>query len=630
MHSIVVVPIITQHIIGGIVQYPNLDDEKLISFDIETYDPYLVEQGSGVYRKDGYICGVSIATDTGFSEYYGLHHYDTPSSEREANKSYITNILNTSIPKLGVNCRYDIDWLENWAGIKVNGELNDIQVAEPLLDEYQGHYSLDFQANKYLGEGKKNDEMEAWCKERNLKGDPRIHLYKMPYSMVRKYAIGDVQQPLDIFKQQLPELQKQNLMPVYQMEMELYRPILTMRKNGIRIDRDRISLYVDTIKKDIAQWEGELFAEFGEFNVNSSRQIATVFDAVGINYKRTEKGNPIVDHEFLEFNCKHPIARKIMKVRSAKKVIGSFLEGSFTEFNIGDRIHPNFITMKQDEGGTVTGRLSCDKPNLQQVPAKDDTESSIGTYGKECRSCFIPEENCWYGKIDYSQIEYRIIAHYALGPKADEIRKTFNNNPNTDYHALVQRWIKEVTNIDLERKKVKNLNFGTAYYMGIESMSKKFGWSLEESEELNRIYFDTFPFIKPTRNEVVTTAKMRGYVRTVLGRRARVSQILRANRKEYVVWNHLVQGTAADIMKKSIVDSFKAGIFTVLVPHLTVHDELGVSVPKTKEGIEAYQELKHIMENVVHLKVPIIAEAEIGTSWGETEVCDFNELRSLL
>jgi len=607
------------------MQYPDLSTAKLISFDIETYVPYLIEQGSGVYRRDGYICGVSIATSD-FAEYYSLRD----SVDKEANKLYLKDILGSDVPKLGVNCRYDIDWLENFGGIKVNGKLNDIQVAEPLLDAYQGHYSLDFQAKKYLGEGKRNDEMVDWCQERGLKGDPRIHLYKMPYELVRKYAIGDVQQPLAIFEKQLPLLQDQNLMPIYEIEMALYRPILAMRKNGIRIDRSKVSYYVEQISRDIKQWEYELFHEFGEFNVNSSQQIAALLDKLCVAYPRTDKGNPAIDHQYLEFYCNHHIAHKLLKIRSAKKALGTFFEGSFTDYNVGGRIHPNFLTMRSDEGGAVTGRMSCQNPNLQQVPSKDDKGESVGTYGTECRSCFIPEEGCWYGKIDYSQIEYRCIAHYAIGEQGNVIRQTFIDDPHTDYHALVQRWIKEVTGTDLDRKFVKNLNFGTAYYMGVASMSKKFGWNYEESQELNRVYFETFPFLKPTRNEVVSTAKARGYVRTILGRRARISRDMRETKKEYVVWNYLVQGTAADIMKKAIVDSWESGIFNVLTPHITVHDELGVSIPKTKEGAQAYRELKNIMENVVKLKVPIIAEAEIGDSWGNTDKFDFDALKETL
>ena len=604
--------------------YPDLSSASMISFDTETKDPCLLEQGPGVFRKDGFVMGCSLAVDGGFSEYYSFHHSDTPSSERQTNIAYVKSILENNVPKLGVNCRYDCNWLENSLGIKVNGQLNDIQVAEPLLDEYAGHYSLDAQATKYLGEGKKNEALHMWCDTRNLKGDPRQHIYLMPYSVVRDYALGDAQQPLAIFAKQLPLLKEQNLTSVYEMEMKLYRPILLMQKNGIRVDLDRIALSVKKIHANINVWEQELFGEFGAFNVNSGQQIAAILDKLHIEYPRTAKGNPQIDHQYLEFYCNHPIADKLCKLRIAHKILGTFLEGAFLDFNVNGRIHPEFITMKSDEGGAVTGRMSCVRPNLQQVPSKEDR------YGDECRSAFLPEEGCWYGKIDYSQIEYRIIAHYALGDKSDVIKKAFNDNPHIDYHALVQQWIKEVTGVDLERKKVKNLNFGTAYYMGIDSMSKKFGWGYEQSKELNKVYFDTFPFLKPTRNEVVNTAKMRGYVRTILGRRARVSHELREKKKEYIVWNHLVQGTAADINKKAIVDAYEAGIFSVLTPHINVHDENGVSIPKSRVGLEAYRELKNIMENAVKLKVPIIAEAEIGSSWGETEACDFDKMEAAL
>ena len=606
------------------MNYPDLSSAKMIAFDTETYDPYLIEEGPGCFRRDGYVMGVSLATDDGFAEYYSLHHSDTPSDERSANLKYIKTILGNNISKLGVNCGYDFGWLHDYLGVEINGKLNDIQIAEPLLDEYQQHYSLDFQSHKYLGVGKENDELKEWCEKRNLKGDPRKYIWQMPYELVRKYAIGDVKQPLVIFEKQKVLLEEQNLMRVYDMETDLLRPIFAMRSKGIRVDRNKIRATVERLEKDIITWERELFDQYGEFNVNSSQQIAEVLAKLHIKYPLTNKGSPNIDHKFLEFNCGDSIGNKILKLRSAKKVISTFLMGAFTDYNVQDRIHPNFVTMKQDEGGTVTGRLSCQNPNLQQVPSKDET------YGPECRSVFIPEENCWYGKIDYSQIEYRIIAHYALGAGSDKIRKEFNDNPYTDYHYLVQQWIQEVTGVSLERKKVKNLNFGTAYFMGIESMSKKFGWSMEQSEELNKVYFDTFTFLKPTRTAVVNIAKMRGYVHTILGRRARITHAMRENRKEYIVWNHLVQGTAADIMKKAIVDAWKSGVLDVLTAHITVHDELGVSVPKTKEGIEAYRELKNTMEHVVNLKIPIIAEAEIGSSWGETKKFDFDELKETI
>jgi DNA polymerase-1 len=602
------------------MMYPDLSKASLISIDTETYDPYLLEQGPGFFRRDGYVVGISIATDDGFSEYYGIRHNDTSTSDREKNIRYIKDVLSLNTPIIGTNIGYDIGWLSDFLGIKINNKLNDIQIAEPLLDAYQQRYSLDFQAQKYLGEHKLNDEMKEWCDSRGLKGDVRTHIYKMPYSLVRKYAIGDVKQPLEIFKKQQVLLEQESLLPIYELETDLLRPILDMRRNGIRIDRKKISSTVDRLTENSNKWRKELYNKYGEFNVNSSQEIARVLDRLGVSYPLTEKKHPNIDHKYLEFYCNHEIAADILKLRAVDKVIGTFLTGAFIDYSVEDRIHPNFITMKRDDGGAVTGRLSCQNPNLQQVPSKNET------YGPECRSAFIPEEGSLYGKIDYSQIEYRVISHYAMGEGGEKIRKEFNENPYTDYHSLVQRWIEDVTGIHLDRKHVKNLNFGTAYFMGVKAMSSKFGWPLEQSVELNKLYFDTFTFLNPTRTEVINVAKMRGYVRTILGRRARVSHAMREERKEYKVWNYLVQGSAADIMKKAIVESYKKGLFNILKPHITVHDELGVSIPKNKEGVEAYKELKHTMENCVKLKVPIIAEAEIGPSWGETEKFEFKDL----
>ncbi len=600
--------------------YPDLSQASMISFDIETYDPELIEKGAGVYRRDGYILGCSIATDDGFSEYYNLGHRGCDSYTVDRNINYLRSVLGNSVPKIGANIRYDIDWLENFLDIKVKGELNDIQVAEPLLDEYAAHYSLDTQAQKYLGVGKYKDQLEEFCKEHGLKGDPRQHIWQMPYELTRQYALTDAVQPILIFNKQKGLLVAQDLMPLYNMEMKLYRPLLQMKKIGIRVDRNRIGEIVSRLEGKIAEWQSDLRRIYGDINFNSSKQIAALFDHLGIAYnKKLDTGNPNIDKLFLS-KVDHPVAKLILDLRAARKVIDTFLLGAFTEMATQGRIHADFVPLKADEGGTVTGRLSCRSPNLQQVPSKEEA------YGPETRSAFIPEEDCWYGKIDESQIEYRIIAHYAQGPKSEDVKKAYNADPHTDYHALVQTWIKNVTNVDLERKKVKNLNFGTAYFMGVESMARKFNWSLEMSKELNKVYFDTFPFIKTTRSNVVTVGKLRGYVKTILGRRARVTPYMREQRKEYIIFNHLIQGTAADVMKKSIVDAYEMGLFNVLYPHITVHDELGVSIPKTREGVEAYRELKNVMETCIKFEVPLVAEAEIGPSWGETEACDFDKL----
>ena len=608
------------------LRYPDLSKESLIAVDIETYDPRLGDLGPGVYRRDGTILGVGIAVK-GFSEYYNLGHKGIEKAERDANILYLRDVLSLPVPKVGTRLMYDIDWLENFAKIKVQGKLHDIAVAEPLIDEYKRTYTLESMSQQYLGYGKTKSGPEQFCEERGLKGDFREHLYMMPYSLVREYVLGDVEQPLLILDKQLKIIEEEGLRRVYDMEMRLYRVLLKMRKNGIRIDRNARDVATEKLTGKMIEMEHAFEREYGEINSRSSKQLGELLDRLGVEYERNkDTGNPILDKEALE-KIDHPVVKKIVALRQIKYMLGNYLTGSFLKNDVNGRIHCEFISMKQDEGGTVTGRLSAKNPNLQGVSTPDRDKTREEPYGKICRDLFLPEEGQWYGKIDYSQIEYRVITHFARGPKSEEMRVAYRNNPKTDFHNMAIKWAYDLTGTVLSRSKAKNLGFGSAYYMGIPAMMAHFGWTKEEAREMSRVYFEAFPFIDPTREGVVNVGKMRGYVRTPLGRRARVSEDIRRRHKEYIIFNHLIQGTAADILKQGMVNADEAGLFDILTPHITVHDELGISVPKTLQGVEAYEELKHTMENCLELKVPIVADAEIGPTWGSTIDVDFNELR---
>lgn len=581
----------------------------MIAIDLETYDPELTDYGSGVYRKDGYILGFSYMRDTGEKGYLNLGHKGITESERKINLDMIRRIVSTEEEKVGANILYDIDWLQNWAGIKVGGKWHDVQIAEPLLDEYKFSYALEVLGQEYLKEGKVTSKVENYCKSQGWTGDFRQHLWKCTYEMVKDYALGDVDLPLRILPLQLELLDQQDLLRVYDLEISLLPLLLQMRKSGARISENNKNLSLKQLNIEEAALEKKLFDEFGYFNINSSAQIGVLFDRWGIPYPRTAKTNAAsITKDYLEgIADAYPVATDLVRLRGVHKVKKDFILGTFSQHVVEGRVHSNFLSMKRDEGGTVTGRFSCQNPNLQQIPARDEEFALL------CRRCVVGEEGQWYGKIDYSQIEYRIIVNYAIGPKSDFIRRQFNQNPKTDYHKLVMEWT------GLDRKPAKNLNFGIAYCMGIKRMAAKYHWNLEYCEGLYEIYYAAMPFIKPTRNYVINTAKAKGFIRTVLGRRARVSDFIRQEKKEYVMFNRLIQGSAADVMKKGMSDAYKVGIFEVLTPHITVHDEMGVSIPKTKIGIEAYSELKRTMENCVKLNIPILAEAEYGPSWGETE-----------
>ena len=274
----------------------------------------------------------------------------------------------------------------------------------------------------------------------------------------------------------------------------------------------------------------------------------------------------------------------------------------YQDLIVDGRLHCNFNPLRSDEGGTVSGRFSSSNPNLQQVSAKKE-----GNEGQIIRKIFIPEENQLWLKNDWSQIEYRLIAHYARGAGSDTIRNRYNNDPKTDYHDEMG----QMTGLP-DRKIVKTLNFGAAYGMGPKKMALTYGWTEEYAYNIYNMYHAKVPFVHITSNAVANTASTRGYIKTILGRKAR----LKSKDKSYVMFNRLIQGSAADLMKKAIADSYEAGVFNTLTPHLTVHDELDCSMPNTKEGREAAKELKLIMENCIKLKVPIISDAELGENWG--------------
>lgn len=599
------------------VKYPDLSQSKILAYDTETYDPLLTTDGPGVYRRDGNIVGFSLADDTGFSEYYNLGHKGITAAEKRRNYDYLRYTMGTDVKKVGANIQYDLDWTENWAGITVAGELNDIQLAEPLIDEHSLSFSLDALSHKYLGRGKYKDEIQEWCDQRGLTKDPRAYIYMMPYEVVRRYGQEDAAEPIEIFEKQWEVMKEQNLLQVYSLERKLIRPLLAMRKNGARLDTEYVAGTINKLRSDIKNKEKELFKEYGKFNPNSTKQVAKIFDGLKIPYKIKEKtGNPSITADDLEI-IDHPIAEKILDVKRYNKTLSTFFINSFTESRVVDRLHTSFAQLKADSGGTITGRFSSSKPNLQQIPARHPY------LGPLCRRAITAEVDCWLGKIDWSQIEYRVIAHYAAGPQSDNIREQYRKDPTTDYHEFVMALT------GLERKPAKNLNFGAAYFMGAPTCSKKFHWSIEQAKELLDIYHTKVPFVRFTGKQVSDVAAARGYIKTITGRRSRTTQEMIGKRKTFVMFNHLIQGTAADIMKLAIAQAWDEGLFSKLIFHLTVHDELVLSIPKKKESVEAYQRLKEIMETCVDLKVPIMAKAEIGTNWQDVEDFDFDKYMEL-
>jgi DNA polymerase I-like protein with 3'-5' exonuclease and polymerase domains len=369
------------------------------------------------------------------------------------------------------------------------------------------------------------------------------------------------------------------------------------------------------LEETIHEWAGY------EFDIKSTSQLAKLFKEKGIPVPRKsptalmqskgKEGNPNLDKEVLtSLSSTFPICKTILDYRHYDTLESMFLV-PYLELHVGGRLHCNFNPLRSDDYGTVSGRFSSTKPNLQQVPASDDEDKDglEALSGKIIRKLFIPEDDCEWIKADYSQIEYRIQAHYAVGPGSEELRAAYNNDPTTDYHQRIV----DITGVD--RRTAKRLNFGASYGMGIETTARKFGWTMEEAETFIGTYHENAPYVRATRKRIIETAERRGYIFTLLGRKARVHP----SRSLHSMPNRLMQGSSADIMKKGMLDSYRAGVFNVLKPHLTVHDEMDCSKPRTKEGEEAKQELKRCMEKCVSMRVPVLMDIHAAKNWAEAD-----------
>jgi DNA polymerase-1 len=590
------------------LKYPDLRG-KPIAYDIETKDPFLKEKGNGVFRVDGYILGVALS-DGEFSEYYNLGHYDCTPEVRNKNLAYITEQLASGGLKVGANCQYDDDWLMNWLKIPVNGDRYDILIAEPLLDEYQRFYNLDNCADKYLGIKKFKTDIDKWCEENGKKitkeKDSRAYLWEMPYELVRKYAAEDARLTYKVMLAQLPYLQEQELVPTFKLEMGLFPLYNLMRKTGVRVDNEQIKSAVAICEEKVTAGKKFIDKEYGPINIGSWQQVAKLFNKYGFETGKTKKGAETANKKCFAKYKDRPIIQAIQDVKDYGKAMNDFFIGSFTNLQTGDgRLHGNLHPMRSDEGGTVSGRYSMSRPNLQQIQARHPI------LGPMSRRVFIPEDGCDWLSIDWSQVEYRGFAHYAEGTGSDELRQAYIDDPTTDFHAQT------MAKTGLERTPAKNCGFGSMYGMGVASMAEYFGWDYDYAEEVSYSFHKSMPMIRTTMNNVGNVARSRGYIKTILGRRAHVKD----RNKLYIMLNRLIQGSCADIMKKSMLDAYNSGVFDVLAPHITVHDEFNCSMPRTKAGAEAGKQLKYIMENAVKLEVPLLAKAEIGANWW-----DLNEI----
>jgi DNA polymerase I-like protein with 3'-5' exonuclease and polymerase domains len=480
-------------------------------------------------------------------------------------------------------------------------------------------YRLDTLAKHYIGLGKDEKVLLEAAKDYGL--DAKKDMWRLPALFVGQYAERDAESTLKLWQRLNMELHNQELMDVFNLETKLFPCLVDMRFKGVRVDLEK----ADKIKKDLMLQENKIINRIKDLTgidveIHAARSIAKAFDKLKLPYDRTEKsGEPSFTKNFLQ-NHPHELARSIADAREINKAHTTFID-SITKHAVNGRIHADINQIRSDDGGTVTGRFSMSNPNLQQIPARHPE------LGPLIRSIFIPEEKHLWGSFDYSQQEPRILVHYAKLQNlegVDEIVEAYNQG-DADFHQVVADMA------GIERKQAKTINLGLMYGMGKNKLMAELGLMKDSAEKLIKQYHTKAPFVKKLMDNVTRRAENHGKIRTLGGRACHFDLWqpvqfgvfkplpLEQARKEYdeplkraftyKALNKLIQGSAADMTKKSMVALYENGI----IPHIQIHDEVDISVSSDKQA----EDIIEIMEAAVELKVPNKVDYEKGNSWGD-------------
>ena len=641
----------------------DLTDIDTVAIDLETYDPNLKSKGLGAVRKDGFVTGVAIATKNQ-TLYFPIAHAMTDNLNVNDTWEYLDKKLfkNKDIRKVFHNAMYDVCWIRSAIGHTPQGQLLDTMIAASVIDETRMRYSLDAISKDYLKESKyKYDLAEKSLAECGIK-DPMSNMHKLPYSLVKDYAEQDVNLTLklwNLFEKKLDEVlytknnedgskELKSCRKIFELETKLFPCLVDMKFKGVKIDVQKAKTLGKLLEKRRDNLVKIIKKRTGiDVEIWAASSIKNLLDHQKITkYKKTKAGLPQLPKDFLKTH-ENRYLRMIVKARECDKAKGTFVEG-LLEFVHEGRIHADINQIRSDQGGTVTGRFSMSNPNLQQIPSR-------GIIGKKMRELFIPEDDCVWGSFDYSQQEPRIVVHYALKlglPGTDTLKDEFNKD-DADFHQIVADMAQ------ISRTMAKTINLGLFYGMGKIKLQNELNLTREKANALFSAYHAKVPFVRRLSQDLIEFAEEHKLLFTLEDRFCRFNKWETRNREwnntinryepvpiltkedaetafkaellekfkdnvadnymqdfdryykpafTYKALNRLIQGSAADMTKKAMVDLYEQGI----LPQIQIHDELCLSIKNDNDALV----VKQTMENAIPLEVKNKVNYKKGKNWG--------------
>jgi DNA polymerase I-like protein with 3'-5' exonuclease and polymerase domains len=496
---------------------------------------------------------------------------------------------------VGHHLAFDLAFISN-EGIQLNGTFEDTMINECLCNELEVSYSLSACADRSGVQAKLADEILRHIATQ-FGGEPVKNRMGEYWKLAADdpvavdYAVGDGTSTWQLWEVQQSRLDIQSLREVWGIECRLIPVLNRMTMRGIKIDEDMLHRVKDRMEQDLVNYKAAIGEEV---NARSPNQMVAFFTKHGVtDWPKTAKGNPSFPEEWL---LTSEIGRRFVKVRQYGNILSSFITPMLERHLYCGRVHPQFNQLKSDEFGTVTGRLSSSNPNVQQVPKRN---MSLGI---PFRAIFVPDDGMIWGSADYSQCEPRLLAYYS-GCRV--LIDGYNANPPVDAHTSVAR------SAGIDRQSGKRLNQALLTGAGIKKATLMLGKPPGEAEEIVEKYFASMPEIKDLQKTAAGAMLRKGFVRSILGRRAR----LEARGYEYKAVNRLLQCSNADMIKKSmvLVDEHcrsEGGIDMLN----NVHDSLDFQFLPEKR--EAYEHAKRIMCDFPIIDVvPIEVEDGCGHNW---------------
>jgi DNA polymerase I-like protein with 3'-5' exonuclease and polymerase domains len=600
--------------------FPDLSKYDEIAIDLETKDPELKKMGPGMFREVGNIVGFAVAVNN-WSGYFPIRHENGGNMDEKKVIEYFRTVLNYPSTKIFHNAMYDVCWLRA-EGFTIKGKIVDTMIASSLIDENRMRYDLNSVAKQYTGMSKNEAALNEAAQNWGI--DPKAEMYKLPAMYVGEYAEKDAEITFALWQELKKEINHQDLNSIFDLETSLFPCLVEMKARGVKVDLE----HAEMVEKNLIRAENNMLQgikdEIGFApDLWAARSIAKVFDHLKLDYPKTEKTKaPSFTKNFLK-NHNNYVINLINNARQANKARTTFMESIFRYVHKG-RIHADINQLRSEFGGTVTGRFSMTHPNLQQIP------KSGSDMGNQLRAIFIPEEGHTWGCFDYSQQEPRLVVHYACLtelPGSQDFKDYYQKDSKADFHKIV------ADIADIPRDQAKVINLGKFYGMGKNKLKGELGIPDEEASQIIKQYDYRVPFVKQLMNHASSRAESRGQIRTLLGRlchfhlwepnqfgvhkplphEAALQEhgpgIKRAF--TYKALNKLIQGSAADMIKKAMLDLYNEGI----IPLIQIHDELNISIKDEDEADKVIE----IMQNAVNLEVPNKVDYETGKHWGEIE-----------